>query len=69
MQQAIAASHNEIQQLKATVAALRDNLEIARIDKENEIEKAVNRSNVEIAQLHATICALREQIEALSVKT
>ena len=68
MQQAISASHNEIRQLKATIAALRDNLEIARIDKENEIEKAVNTSNAEIAQLHDTIRALRGQVEALSAK-
>jgi polyhydroxyalkanoate synthesis regulator phasin len=69
VQQAIAASHNEIQQLKETIAALRDNLEIARIEKENEIKKAVNRSNDEIAQLRGAISALREQIEALRAKT
>ena len=62
-------NHNEIQQLKVIISALRDNLEFARIEKANEIEKALNASKAEIAQLHGTIYALREQIEAGSAKS
>jgi len=69
VQHAIVTQHNEIQQLKATSATLRDSLEAARIDKAGSINQAISGAGAEIAQLQGTIRVLREQLEALFAKS
>lgn len=63
VQAAQAASVNEITQLKATAAALREQLEMTRVSAEASVQVARQASQDEIAQLHASIVAMRETME------
>ncbi|MBI3941189.1 MAG: hypothetical protein HY315_10170, partial [Acidobacteria bacterium] len=54
---------SEITQLKATVNALRDELEKTRIAEQERIQKAVAAANDEITQLKGTVNALRDELE------
>ena len=58
-----AAIQAENSQLKATIVALRDELEQARIDREAGVQQAVALSADEITQLRAAIAGLREALE------
>lgn len=53
----------EIRDLKNSVAALRDALEQASIDREKSIRQATAASSAELVQLRATVIALREALE------
>jgi len=58
-----AGAHGEIDQLKKTVASLRERLELQQLDRDNAVRQAHSQFADENAQLHATIAALRDQLE------
>ena len=62
-QRAVATSLAEIGQLKATVASLREALELAAFDKENLLQKERPLCAEESEQLRQTIYQLREALE------
>jgi hypothetical protein len=49
--------------LKATIDALRQELEISRLDGEAQRQQALASASDQITQLRATVTALREQLE------
>jgi hypothetical protein len=53
-----------MQQMKATAAALREQLQLLQIDKENSVQREHTLFADETTQLRATIQALRDQLEA-----
>lgn len=64
--QATHASYTgEIQQLRAIAGKLREELESARINKENALQQQKIRADEEIGQLHETIQAMRVELERL----
>lgn len=56
-------AQQEIRHLKGTIAALRDELEGARYQKDQAVQEAVAASNNEIVQLRQTVAALRDELE------
>ena len=64
VQQTAAITADEVAQLKATVAALRDQLEQARVVHDNALQAERQAAQDEIRQLRETIQALRDQLEA-----
>ena len=56
-------TQTEIKHLKATIDALRSELENNRAGKQQSIQRAVADANDEIAQLKETIISLRKQLE------
>lgn len=60
----LSVAQAENAQLKATIIALREELEQMRIDKEFGVQQAVAANSDEVAQLRATIASLREGLEA-----
>jgi HAMP domain-containing protein len=63
VQSAHAAAANEIEQLKAMAAALREQLERAQFDKENALQLEKQGARGEIAQLQEAISAMRQEME------
>jgi chromosome segregation ATPase len=59
----VAAANDEIIQLKATINALRHELEVQRLDNQTHARQALSAANSEITQLRATVMSLREQLE------
>lgn len=53
----------EIKYLKATIDALRNELENSQTDKQQSIQRAVADTNDDIAQLKKTIILLREELK------
>ena len=64
MQQATQRSADEIQQLKSTTRSLRDELESARYQLEEEVQKTRLRNQNEIQHLKQTVEKLRDELEA-----
>ena len=60
------ANQHEVAMLKATVSALRDELETALGEREAAIQHATLNLAHEIAQLRETVQALRAQIDQAS---
>ena len=60
-------AQTEIRDLMATIAAMRDELESMKLDKETSVQEAVSAANDEIRQLQATAAALREELELLQI--
>lgn len=54
---------DELRQLRATVVALRDELERARIASEARLQKAVNAAHEETQALRQMIQALRDELD------
>lgn len=67
VQQERVVNHNEMQQLKATSAALREELERARADTDNAVRSALVSAQGEIAQLRQTVSGLRESLELAQI--
>ncbi len=63
LQKALRAANDEVSQLKATVNALRDELERMRIAERENTQKALAASGDEIRQLKETVNALRDALE------
>ncbi|MFA9218800.1 MAG: hypothetical protein ACEQSK_17080 [Sphingomonadaceae bacterium] len=63
VQDALAAHHNETQQIKDTVLALRLALERSAQEKADALQQAATAHRTELAQLHETIYALRNALE------
>ena len=55
--------HAEINQLKETINALRDSMELARIGEQERTQKALAQSTAEVLQLKGSINALRDQLD------
>jgi uncharacterized protein YukE len=55
---------DELRQLRATVAALRDELDRARIGEDVRMQQAVNTAHEEMQALRRTIQALRDELDA-----
>jgi chromosome segregation ATPase len=53
----------EIKQLKETIFSLREELEKARFEAEDQVQAAVAAANEEMRQLRASIVELRDQLE------
>jgi len=66
VQDAATTAHNESQQLRDTIAALRTSLEKLAQEKADAVAAATTALHAEIAQLHETIRAMREVLEAKS---
>ena len=64
VQAAVVAANQEIVQLRAATAALRDTLELERQDKERSVQTAKRMAHDEIQQLKATVATLRDTLEA-----
>src|SRR6185503_3975047 len=62
-QEDIHAWLTEIRDLKNTVAALRNALEQARIDRDKAVQDAIVTANHEIVQLRSAASALRDALE------
>jgi chromosome segregation ATPase len=58
-----AGGRSELRELQATVAALRDELERARIDEETRIQTAMTAAHEEITILRDTIQTLRDEMD------
>ena len=58
-----AGGGSELRELQATVAALRDELERARIDEETRIQKAMSTTHEETTILRSTLQALRDEMD------
>ena len=58
----------EAQQLKETIAALRNALEEAKAQQELASAKALAESNQEIGQMKSAIMSLREELEQLKIE-
>ena len=56
-------SSGEIEQLKATVQALRDELETINFERNGDVQRTKAESQDEIEQLRKTAQALRDQME------
>ena len=56
-------AETEIRQLRLTVTALRDELQVAVFEKQTVAQKAVAGSQDEIAQLKSAAQALRDELE------
>jgi uncharacterized coiled-coil protein SlyX len=67
--QAVAHAKEEIAQLRATVAALRDELERARIAHEEAVAAAQAQHRAEIAQLQSTVRELRARLQASAAES
>jgi hypothetical protein len=59
---------DEMQQLKATAGALREQLELSRLEMANALQAERLNASGETAQLRATIQEMRERMEALGKK-
>ena len=57
------ASEKEVRHLKSTIDAMRDALDLTRIQSEERVAEAVALAGGEIRQLRATIDALHDQME------
>lgn len=68
VRQAIIAAQDEIAQLRATAATLREALELANLSKQGEIAAARARDHAELVQLQATVRELRDQLQAMPAK-
>ena len=64
MQKAIAESTDELLQLKRTVTALRDQMEILKGDYEGKMQESERSARDEVKQLRDTVVALRAELEA-----
>ena len=60
----VADNSDEIQQLKNTAAALRDELDGIKVRYEDQIQELERTSRDEIKQLQETAAALRQEMEA-----
>ncbi|MFC1561231.1 hypothetical protein ACFL4V_02015, partial [Candidatus Latescibacterota bacterium] len=63
VQNVMASANDEIIQLKATINALRDELELNKIKHEEKIQKLEQTARDEIKQLKQMIDILRTQLE------
>ena len=61
----IQASSDEINQLKKSCTALRDELENLKFDKQESVQKAILESSQEIKELKLSITDLRNELESL----
>jgi hypothetical protein len=52
-------AQTEIRDLMATIAAMREELESMKVDKETSFQEAVSAANDEIRQLRATIAGVQ----------
>ncbi len=57
---------DEIGQLKGTISALREELEIQTIEHQQKVQDISHASRSEIAQLQQTIVSLRRELEGRS---
>ena len=55
---------DELRQLRATVVALRDELDRTRIGEDARMQQAVNAAHEEVQALRGTIQALRDELDA-----
>ncbi|MEE2897444.1 MAG: hypothetical protein VX815_03155 [Gemmatimonadota bacterium] len=53
----------ENRHLKDTIVALRDEMETARAERADEVQRAAAHADAEVGQLHETISALRSELE------
>ena len=65
MQKQIQASTDEINQLKKSCAALRDELENLKFEKKKAVQDAILNSSQEIKELKLSISDLRNELESL----
>jgi chromosome segregation ATPase len=66
---AAAAAARESRDLKNTIAALREAVESARIEREEAVRQALRTADNEIAQLRSTATALRHALEQESAES
>jgi hypothetical protein len=59
----VAASRDELKNMRETIAALRDALEALHGERDRQVQEAVARGKVENNDLQAAIQAMREQLE------
>ncbi len=64
----ILSLQSENRQLRDTINALRDALELRSIETEEAVQKAHAASNDEIVHLKATISALRDEMERIIIE-
>ena len=57
--------NDEIQQLKKTASALRDELDNLKFEKDESVQKVVADSSDEIGQLKTTAGKLREELDSI----
>ena len=63
IQRAVAATEDELRQLKSTANALRDQLEIQKASETERTQRAIAEASAENAQLKAAINVLRDELE------
>ena len=63
MQSTQAVFASEISQLKATAAALREQMELARLHADSAIQAERQKAQSEVAQLQAAIVAMRDSLD------
>ena len=68
VQKQIQASTDEINQLKKSCAALRDELENLKFEKKKAVQDAILNSSQEIKELKLSISDLRNELESLKKK-
>ena len=61
-------TQKEIRHLKETVIALREEMEVLGVERDEAYQRAVEESQTEIRQLQATISALRDELENVQAK-
>ena len=59
----MATAAAESAELKATIRALREELERAHVDRADAVQELERRQRDEVRELHATVQALRDQLE------
>ena len=67
MQEAVAAGNDEIVQLKATAAALRDELESIKFTYEERLQESDRAARDEAGHLQQTIVSMRSELESGAV--
>ena len=63
IQNAVASRQGEIEQLRKTIVAMREELEASRARGQEAVQNAVANSADEIRQLRETVVALRNELE------
>src|SRR5882724_2740946 len=67
-QQSLVNAASEIQHLRNTVSAMREQLETVRFAEQQKAQQAVATANEELVQLRATVQALRDEMERQKAK-
>lgn len=67
-QQAAVGAHEELVQLRATIQALRDEMDRQKAKHEDAVQALHNAARSEMRQLQLTIVELRERLEAAGGK-